>query len=179
MSILYVNYRQLFSICGLEECATHIGNPQWEVGLSGGAAGISLPQPSLKGRGVYSCRVSKGERWKVKTENWKLKTENWKVKGERWKVKGENWKLKTENWKVKGERWKGGGHILVFQAAYRNNIHSILSATTNLASIDNSEVLVNHQWKYINITYIIRLSYVYVTYILRICYVISKGLVNS
>ena len=28
MSILYVNYRQLFSICGLEECATHIGNPQ-------------------------------------------------------------------------------------------------------------------------------------------------------
>ena len=28
MSILFVNYRQFFSICGLEECETHISNPQ-------------------------------------------------------------------------------------------------------------------------------------------------------
>ena len=40
---IYVNFvRQLVSIvsiCGLEECATHIGNPQMRGRLGGGAAG--------------------------------------------------------------------------------------------------------------------------------------------
>ena len=38
MSILYVNYRQFVSICGLEECATHISNPKMRGCLGGGAA---------------------------------------------------------------------------------------------------------------------------------------------
>ena len=38
MSILYVNYRQLFSICGLEECAIAHWQSKMRGYLGGGAA---------------------------------------------------------------------------------------------------------------------------------------------
>ena len=44
MSILIVNYCQLFSICGLEECACTLAIHKCEVGLSGEAAGIKKRQ---------------------------------------------------------------------------------------------------------------------------------------
>ena len=36
--MLSINVRQIFSFCGLEECATHIGYPQMRGCLGGGAA---------------------------------------------------------------------------------------------------------------------------------------------